>query len=166
MSTERRFAELACHQALDAHETECVSFHDALHTAERMYSLNWATYRKQRGFWGPRDEERAKNHALPSGAARKVFDSDDDIQRILASRDARLPVFRDKLQAILGAHASRATAPSFEPVLREFLDFGHDQSPGAYPWRVTLGDIRCVFPGRATWAIWLCLRDMWPSQNK
>lgn len=164
VKNERRFVESACQQALDAHETEYVSYHDALHTAERMYCTNWRVHRQERGHWGTLDEERARRYTLPNGAARRVFDSDVNIQRLLVSRDVRLPIFRDKLQSILNSHTTPQTTPKFEPVLRDFLDFCHSTNPNAYTWRASFGEIECVFPGRDTWALWLSLRDMWPHQ--
>ncbi len=163
--SDRRFVERACHQALDAHETDNVDFHDALSTAERMYAHNWKIHRQERGRWSERDDARAARFTLPNGTARRLFDTDEDMQRLLASRDVRLATYRDALQHILETRVD-ATTPQFEPVLRAFLDFARARNPGAYPWRTSFGDLRCVFPGRDIWAFWLCLRDMWPSQNQ
>lgn len=165
MTHVRRFVEVACQQALNAHETEFVSYHDALRTAERIYYSNWKEHRRARGHWNGADEERARRYTLPSGSARKVFDSNVDIQRLLASQDERLRMYRDKLETILASHASDGKRPAFEPVLRDFLDFCHEQNPHAYTWRASFWDVTCVFPGRDMWAIWLCLRDMWPPHQ-
>ena len=166
MSHIRRFVALACQQALDAHETEFVSYHDALHTAERMYYANWKEHRVQRGHWSTEDEARCTRYTLPSGSARQVFDSDADIQRLLVSRDERLAVYRDKLERILKSHTTGDGRPQFEPVLQAFLTFCRQQNPHAYSWRASFGDVKCVFPGRDTWAIWMCLRDMWPPRSQ
>ncbi len=166
VKSQKRFVERACQQALEAHETEFVTYHDALRTAERIYCTNWKTYRQARGFWGARDEERAQRFSLPSGAARKVFDSDADIQQMLASRDKRLPIYRDKLHDILRNHTTRHHTPEFDAVLREFIDFCPKNNPGACAWRASFGKVKCVFPGRDVWALWMCLRDMWePIQH-
>lgn len=167
MSHSRRFVQLACQQALDAHETEFVSYQDALHTAQRMYCSNWKEHRVQRGHWSDADEERARRYTLPSGAARNVFDTEPSVQRMLASRDARLPLYRDKLEAILAYHSQTGHVPQFHPVLADFLDFcQHDNPPNTYTWRASFGGVNHVFPGRDTWALWMCLRDMWPPLNE
>ena len=80
---DRRFVERACHQALDAHETDNVDFHDALSTAERMYAHNWRIHRQERNLWSERDDARAARFTLPNGTARRLFDTDEDIQRML-----------------------------------------------------------------------------------
>lgn len=166
-----RFVEKACHQALNAHETENVDYYDALHAAERIYTANWKAYRQKHGYWSERDEARTRMYKLPSGSARKIFDMDTDIQRILASRDPRLPVYRDMLAQILDAHTTSTSTPRFEPVLRTFLVFARMQKNQSQTepqtsrgWSASFGDVHCVFPGRDTWAIWICLRNMWPMQ--
>jgi hypothetical protein len=158
MTHIHHFVRLACQQALDAHETEFVSYSDALATAQRMYYGNWKTYRQAHGFWGPSDEKRARRYALPCQAARRVFDTDPGIQKILVSRDERLPIYRDKLECII---STVHYPPTLSSVLQEFLVFCNNQYPNAYPWRASFGNISCTFPGRDTWAIWLSLITIW-----
>jgi len=158
---ERVFVERACHMALDAHETAFVNYNDALRSAERIYTYNWKMYRINTHRWTARDEDRLARFTLPHGVARKIFDSDVEIQRMLASRDDRLPLYRDKLTQVLVSHTTATSTPRFEPVLRDFIDFCHRQNTNTYRWRASFGHVKCNFPGRDTWAIWLCLRDMW-----
>jgi hypothetical protein len=126
-----------------------------------LYCVNWKEHRSARGRWSEADEERARRFTLPSGGARKIFDSDPNIQRMLASQDARLPVYRDALETILARRSRNGQVPQFETVLRDFLDFCQHDNPNAYMWRASFGGVKCVFPGRDTWALWMCLRDMW-----
>jgi len=166
MNKKRVFVKRACQQALDAHETEAVAYFDALLTAERLYASNWKLYRQKKGLWGSRDEARARRFALPSNDARVMFDTDVEIQCLLASRDARLPLYRDTLQDILRRHMKDATSrPLFHAVLHDFLEVVDTETTGTRRrvWRAVFGDVTYVFPGRDVWALWLCLRDMWPK---
>ena len=124
-----------------------------------MYYGNWKAYRQACGHWGPSDEKRATRYTLPSESARKVFDTDTGIQRLLVSRDKRLPQYREKLLHIISTH----TSPTFTEVLQDFLLFCNAEYPNAYKWKASFGSTNCIFPGRDTWAIWLSLRDLWTS---
>jgi hypothetical protein len=129
----RSFVIKAVHQVLDSYEIDDLSYFEALRTSERKYSANWKQYRESRQMWTPQDEKRSQRFSVPSGEARKVFDKDQEVQRLLASRDSRLPLFRNKLEEILE-----------EP----------------YPWRVTINEVNYVFPGKDIYAFWVCLQNM------
>ena len=156
----RSFVIRAVNQVLDSYEIDDLSYFDALHTSEIKYSANWKQYRESKQMWTPQDEQRSRRFSVPSGEARKVFDTDEEVQRLMASRDPRLPMFRNKLEEIL-----EEMNPTHEDdllyVLREFISFAastlkHDP----YPWRVTINQINYVFPGKDIYAFWVCLKNL------
>ena len=154
MAPIRHFSEVACIQALNAHETEFVSYYDALRTAQRLYYANWKAYRIKQGHWGNVDEKRAQRYTLPCAAARKLFDTDVDIQRLLASRDKRLSIYRNTLDSILKCHIKKGTPhPSFKPVIHDFIQFCYTQTPRIRVWYASFGEVNYIFPERDTWAI-------------
>ena len=118
----RSFVIRAVNQVLDSYEIDDLSYIDALHTSEIKYSANWKQYRESKQMWTPQDEQRSRRFSVPSGEARKVFDTDEEVQRLMASRDPRLPMFRNKLEEIL-----EEMNPTHEDdllyVLREFISF-------------------------------------------
>lgn len=155
----RPFVLAAVRQAMSAHEINPFNFYDAMHAAERMYSLNWKRYRESKGMWTSADEKRAANYPVPSGVVRKLLDTNPEILRTLASRDQRLPLFRDKLGEIL-EYTSPRNDNDMCHVIAMFIQYAASLSNEAYPWKVTLYDTLFVFPGKDVYAIWVCLQDM------
>jgi hypothetical protein len=156
----RPFVLTAVHQAMNAHEIEPFSFYDALHAAERMYCVNWRRFRERKGLWTQADETRAAKFAVPDGAARKLLDTDPEILRLLVSRDARLPKFRDKLGQILEADPPK-DEHDMHFVLKAFIDYAFAVSVhDTFPWRVVRNGTQYTFPGKDTYAMWVCLQDM------
>lgn len=158
----RPFVMSAVHEAMQAHELDSVSYFDALHTAERMYSLNWKTFRQRKGTWTPADEARSRKYAVPNGTARNILDTDAEVQRILASRDIKLPLFRDKLAQILQSYtqSSQRTDEDLKYILADFIMFGKNAGEEAYPWTSTQYDEKWTFPARDVYAFWICLQHM------
>lgn len=156
----RPFVLTAVHQAMSANEIDPFNFYDALRAAERMYCANWKQFRERKGLWTDADETRASKFAVPSGAARQLLDSDPEILRILISRDARLPAFRATLETILEAYSPR-NAYEMHDVVKAFIEYAYSVSiHDTFPWRATINDIQYRFPGKDTYAMWVCLRDM------
>lgn len=156
----RSFVIKAVHQVLDSYEIDDLSYFEALRASERKYSANWKQYRESKQMWTPQDEKRSRRFSVPSGEARRVFDTDEEVQRLLASRDSRLPLFRNKLEEIL-----EELNPTHEDdllyVLREFISFAASiLKYEPYPWNVTINEINYVFPGKDIYAFWVCLKNM------
>ena len=158
----RPFVMKAVHQAMQAHELDSVSYFDALYTAERMYSLNWKAFRERKGTWTDADEHRAQKYAVPDGTARRILDTDPEVQRILASRDTQLPLFRNKLADILETRTKETHRSDDERkyILKNFIAFGKKRSHESYPWTYTQYGKRWTFPARDVCAFWICLQDM------
>jgi hypothetical protein len=145
---------------MNAHEIDPFNFYEALHASERMYSLNWKQYRERKGMWTEADETRANQFPVPDGCVRKLLDSDPEILRILVSRDARLPLFRDKLGELLEYNYPQHK-DDMHFVLNSFINFAYSISVHeTYPWRVTIHNTQYTFPGKDTYAMWVCLQDM------
>jgi hypothetical protein len=152
----------AVHQVLESYEIEDLNYFEALHATERKYSANWKQYRESKHMWTPEDDTRSRKYPVPNGVARGVLDSDPEVQRLLVSRDTRLPAFRNKMETILTQFP-----PSCEDdlgvVLHEFILYSVSQlKHDPYPWKVRVYDTPYVFPGKDTYAFWLCLNNMLP----
>lgn len=159
MDRIRPFVLAAVHQAMNAHEIEPFSFYDALHATERMYCVNWKQFRERKGLWTDGDEKRARKFAVPDGSARSLLDTDPEILRILVSRDARLPRFRDKLGELLECNPKDAYEMHF--VVKAFIDYAYSISVhDTFPWKVVIHEVQYTFPGKDTHAMWVCLQDM------
>lgn len=159
----RSFVLKAVHQVLDSYEIEDLNYFEALHASERKYSANWKQFREAKHMWTPEDESRSRKYAVPNGAARAVFDTDPEVQRLLAARDKRLPAFQKELEAIL-TKMTPMCEDDVNVVLREFITYAVSQlQQDPYPWRVMLYGTSYVFPGKDIYAFWLCLNNMLPQ---
>lgn len=153
----------AVHQVLDAYEIEDLNYFEALHATERKYSANWKHYRQSKNMWTPEDDTRSRKYSVPNGVARRILDTDPEVHRLMASRDTRLPDFRNKLEDIL-TQCEPSCEDDMNQVLHEFIVYAvaklkHDP----YPWRVVLYHTPYVFPGKDIYAFWLCLHNMLPQ---
>lgn len=155
----RSFVIVAVNQVLESYEIEDLNYFEILGAAKRKYSANWKLYRQSKNMWTEQDEQRSKRYPVPSEAAQKIFDTDEEVQRLLASRDSRLPMFRDKLEEIMKQLSSMT--PSEDDIITAFISFARStRKYDPYPHSVAINERIYVFPGKDIYALWICLKNM------
>lgn len=132
----------ACRRAMRCDEHSTLSYEDALQAAESVFRNGWRASRNKRGVLTPADEERLTNFAVPSAVARRIFDTDVEVQCILCARDTRLPQYHESLIKLIATHKRRELA------VRAFLN---DFEKGE--WKGWVDNTLVSFPSRAMFAL-------------
>lgn len=121
-----------------------VSFEDALSTAETIFAAGWKQARIKKGVFSESDARRMMEYRVPSAHARKVFDVDLEVQRLLTARDERLPHYHEELGRLTAKYGGVEAA-----VVAFLADFPRD----GFSWTATVGTQTLAFPTQAMFAL-------------